>query len=138
MKRTAIYQRKRAGAPQWLNKWIQSPAWFYSFCGAVGLSGIVYGIAVYTQGIQPGSGLGLWFGIGAVIALVAVLLFTIRRRTMKLRPPGSAWMYLQVHVSGGGLFLLLMLMHTGFRIPFGVHTWWLWVLSLWVVFPYTG
>lgn len=52
---------------------------------------------------------------------------------MKFRPSIRSWTVLQIHVYGGGIFLLLMLMHTGFSVPSGIHTWWLWLLSIWVV-----
>ncbi|MCH8246676.1 MAG: hypothetical protein IH951_09750 [Bacteroidetes bacterium] len=133
MKKTAIYQRKRPDSPRWLNKWIQSLPWFFGFVLAVFGCLVIFVVNATTGRIHPGNAWGLGYGIGATVALVAVLLYTVRRRTMKLRPPGRAWTYLQVHVYGGGIFLLLMLMHTGFRIPSGIHTWWLWLISLWVV-----
>ena len=38
-----------------------------------------------------------------------------------------------LHVYGGALFLLLMLMHTAFSIPHGILTGWLWFLSMWLI-----
>ena len=82
--------------------------------------------------VHPGSAWGLGYGITAALLFVAVFAYALRRRTMRYRP-GRTWHYLQVHVYGGTLFILLVLMHTGFRVPQGVLTWWLWLLSLWVV-----
>ena len=59
------------------------------------------------------------------------ILYGLRRRTMKLAP-GKSRIWLQCHIYGGGLFLMLVLMHSGFRQPTGVVTWWLWALSIWI------
>ena len=132
-KKTAIYQKKRTGAPTWYNKWIQSPAWLMAFAGVAALCLIAYAVNAAVGTVHPSSTWGIGYGIAATVLLVAVLLFAVRRRTMGIRGTGRSWVYLQVHVYGGTLFLLLMLMHTGFGVPEGAHTWWLWFLSLWVV-----
>jgi hypothetical protein len=45
---------------------------------------------------------------------------------------GNARVWLQFHLYGGALFLLLTFMHSGFRQPQGILTWWLWFLSIYV------
>ncbi|NNF03397.1 MAG: hypothetical protein HKN17_02925 [Rhodothermales bacterium] len=132
-KKTAIYQKKRPGAPAWFNKWIQSPAWLAAFAGTAALCLVAYAVNALVGTVHPASTWGMGYGIAATVVLVAVLLFVARRRTMSVRGTGRSWVYLQVHVYGGALFLLLMFMHTGFGVPEGAHTWWLWVLSIWVV-----
>lgn len=84
-------------------------------------------------GVEPGSTLGLSFGIAAALAVVIVMLYSVRRGLASVRSLGRTQRYLQVHVWGGVLFLVLLLLHTGFRIPGGVLNFTLWAVSLWVV-----
>ncbi len=132
MKKTAIHQTKRRDDPRWFNKWVQSPRWFLGFWIAVAVCLALYGLNAFFGRIHPGSAWGLGFGISAAVLFVAVFAYAVRRRTMRFRP-GRTWYYLQVHVYGGTLFILLMFMHVGFKVPQGLLTWWLWALSLWVV-----
>lgn len=86
--------------------------------------------------VPPGSGWGIGFGIAAGVLLLAAALFGIRRRTVRAAARwrlgrSSAW--LTVHLYGSVLFLVLMLLHTGVRLPQGVLGWALWALSLWTV-----
>jgi len=132
MKKAAIYQQKRAGAPGWFNKWVQSPRWLLGFaivatlCLAVYAAGTVYGQST------AASTLGMAYGIAAAIVGVAVVAYGGRRRAQRIRSLGRTWYYLEVHVYGGVLFLLLVFMHTAFRVPQGLLTWLLWVTSLWM------
>ena len=73
------------------------------------------------------------YGIAAVAVLFTVWLYGARRRALALRFLGRSWHYLEIHVYGGLLFMLLVWMHIAFRVPQGVLNWWLWFLSLWVV-----
>jgi hypothetical protein len=133
IQKRAIYQKKRAGASRWANKWVQSPAWFLGFAVVVAVCFVVYALNIMFGRVHPGSTWGLGYGIAAAVLFVAVFLYGVKRRTMKVRALGRAWYYLQFHVYGGALFLVLMLMHVRFEVPHGVLTWWLWALSLWVV-----
>jgi hypothetical protein len=133
VQKTAIYQKKRPGASRWANKWVQSPRWFLGFGIAVLVCLVVFALNVVFGRVHPGNTWGLGYGIAAAVLFVGVFFYGIKRRTMKVRALGRAWTYLQFHVYGGTLFLLLMLMHVGFQVPQGVLTWWLWALSLWVV-----
>ncbi|MEM9593216.1 MAG: hypothetical protein AAGD06_03075 [Acidobacteriota bacterium] len=85
---------------------------------------------------RPGSHLGVAWGIGAALLLLTTVLYGARRRAMatssKLRL-GTSRSWLRLHLYGGGLFLLLLLLHSGFKLPAGGLSWWLWGLSLWVV-----
>jgi hypothetical protein len=59
----------------------------------------------------------------------------MRRRMNKIALTfglGRAQSWLQLHMYGGVLFLLLVFMHSGFHIPRGILTCWLWILSIWV------
>ncbi len=132
MKKTAIYQRKRADAPWWFNKWVQSPRWFAGFWIAVAVCLLVFAVNAVFGRVHPGSAWGIGYGIAATALVVGVFFYAVRRRTIPGRL-GRTWFYLQFHVYGGTLFLLLMFMHVGFRTPHGILTWWLWFLSIWVV-----
>lgn len=132
MKKSAIYQQKRAGTPGWFNKWVQSPQWLLGFALVS-----VACLAAYTTGAffgetTPSSPLGMAYGIAAAVVGAAVVAYGGRRRAQKIRSLGRTWYYLEVHVYGGALFLLLMFMHTAFRVPHGILTWWLWAASLWL------
>lgn len=133
MKKTAIYQRKRANSSLWFNKWVQSQSWFFGFWIVVGVCLLIYAANAIFGRVHPGSPWGLSYGIVATVIFVAVLFYAVKRRTMRIRAMGRAWYYLQFHVYGGTLFLLLMFMHIGFKMPHGVLSTWLWGLSIWVV-----
>ena len=86
--------------------------------------------------VHPASLLGLSYGIAATVFMVGAALYGIRRRTMRFasrRGLGRSRAWLAFHLYGGGLFLLLVLMHSGFRLPVGALNWGLWILSLWTV-----
>jgi hypothetical protein len=76
---------------------------------------------------------GMGFGIAAAVALLVVMLYSIRRSLPAVRVLGRTKIYLDVHIHGGLLFMLLVLIHTGFRVPAGPLLMVLWLLSLWVV-----
>jgi hypothetical protein len=82
---------------------------------------------------QPDSAAGMGFGIAAAAALFIVMLYSIRRSLPAVRVLGRTKTYLDVHIHGGLLFMLLVLVHTGFGVPAGPLLIVLWVLSLWVV-----
>ena len=132
MKKTAIYQRKRAGASRWFNKWVQSPEWLLGFGVAVAVCLVIYALNVVFGRVHPGSAWGIGYGLAATLLGAGVLGYAARRRTVPGRL-GRTWVYLQFHVYAGSLFLLLVFMHVGFRVPHGILTWWLWFLSIWVV-----
>ena len=133
MKKTAIYQPKRAGAPAWLNKLVQSPVWLLGFCIVVAVCLVVYAVGSSLGQVGPRTTWGMGYGIAAATVLLGVALYGGRRRALALRFLGRSWHYLEFHVYGGLVFMLLVLMHTAFRVPQGVLTWWLWFLSIWVV-----
>ena len=133
MKAAAGRQRKRADGPRWFNKWVQSPRWFYGFWISVAACLSTYGLSLALGQVRPGSGWGLGYGVAAVIVLGGVAFYGVRRRALRLRFLGGASYHLQLHVYGGALFLLLVLMHTTFSTPHGVLTGWLWFLSMWLI-----
>ena len=111
---------------------VDSPRWFVTFLISLAICGIVSLVQALTSESSPGNAWGIAFGCAATALLVGAGLYALRRR-MPRRGPGSARNWLQFHVYGGTLFLLLIGMHTGFRWPDGALAWALWVLSLWLV-----
>lgn len=109
-------------------------AWLFAATAALCLG--VYAVNALFFEVSPANAWGLTYGAGAALLMVAAGLYGARRRAMalvsKLRL-GNARTWLYLHLYGGGLFLLLVLMHSGFRLPSGPVTWWLWALSLWTV-----
>ena len=83
--------------------------------------------------ISPASVWGIWYGVAATLLLVAAMGYAGRRRALAARTLGPSRTYLLVHLYGGTLFLLLLLMHSGFSLPEGPLTWLLWLLGVWVV-----
>ena len=91
--------------------------------------------------IHAGNTWSLAYGIAAATLMVLAAVYGARRRMMRLASrfrAGSAAGWLGLHIWGGSLFLLLMLMHSGFRLPSGVITGWLWALAWWTVVSGVG
>jgi hypothetical protein len=85
------------------------------------------------RSFMAGSRLGVAFGIAAAVALLVVMAYSVRRALPAVRALGPTQAYLEVHVAGGLLFLVLMLLHTDLRVPSGFFTILLWLVALWVV-----
>ena len=132
MKMTSVYQRKRREASRWYNKLIKSPAWLLAFLVASAACLGTYAANAFFGRVHPSTTWGWGYGIAATVLFLGTLAYALRRRLMRFRP-GRTFHYLQFHVYGGTLFLLLLFMHTGFQEPHGVLTWWLWFFSLWIV-----
>lgn len=118
-----------------LRRWVQSPRWAWAFAAGVTACLAVYGLNRALAGPDPGGAWGLAYGVAAVLLLLGALLLGVRRRTMDLAqrlPLGRTQDWVQLHVYGGTLFLLLVLMHSGFAWPRGTLTRWLLALSLWI------
>lgn len=110
--------------------------WLLVFLVAAALALASYGVNAALSQVSPASVWGLTYGALAAVVLLATSLYGLRRRAMRLVSRlglGRARSWLYFHVYGGALFLLLVLLHSGFRLPNGVVTWWLWALSLWTV-----
>lgn len=137
MKKTAVYQRKRSDDPRWYNKLVKSPAWLLAFGVATAACLGTYVVNAIVGRVHPSTTWGWGYGIAATVLFLGTMVYALRRRLMRLRP-GRTFHYLQFHLYGGTLFLLLVFMHTGFQVPKGVLTWWLWFFSLWVVLSGMG
>ncbi len=116
-----------------LGSWIDSPSWFRRFVFASMCCGLALAVNALVAEVRPYNVWGLTYGTLAALFMVAAALLGVRRRLTKTalqRRFGKAQTWLQFHLYGGMLCLLLVLMHTGFRVPHGVLTWWLWLLSI--------
>jgi hypothetical protein len=125
-------------APQkssFLKNWVESPSWFRAFLIGVALCASAFLANVALSEVRPYNVWGLTYGTAAAVLMAMVALYGLRRRTtnaaLKLRL-GRAQAWLLFHLYAGALCLLLTLMHSGFHVPKGILTWWLWVLSIWV------
>lgn len=120
---------------QRINKLVQAPRWFWGFVIAAGVCKLIFLMNIIFSEASPGSWLGLSYGITAAVLMAGAALFGIRRRITqhtKKFSAGRAQTWVQFHVYAGTLSLLLVLMHSGFRLPTGTLTWWLFILSIWV------
>jgi len=79
---------------------------------------------------DPARTAGLVFGIAASLLYLIDLLYPIRRKLLGL-PLGNAQRWIQLHIYGGFLAFLFVLIHEGFRWPSGTMGWLLLFLSLW-------
>ena len=116
-----------------LSSWmVKSQSWFFGFLTSVGVCLALSLLNGWMSGFHPGNPWGIGYGIAASVLLLGALFYGARRRAPR-KGPGSLRNWLQLHVYGGSLFLLLVLMHSGFRFPSGVLAWGLWTLSIWTV-----
>ncbi len=119
-----------------LGEWSEAAIWRGGFLLAAAASLLALAINAAVTDVDPAGGWGLAYGVAAALLAAGAALVGVRRRAMRLatrRRLGSAQAWLRFHLYGGTLFLLLMLMHSGFRLPTGWVTGWLWALSLWTV-----
>ena len=114
---------------------VKKKPWFSGFAAAVGVFSVIYSVNLSFSEANAGNSWGLFHGCIAAILMVATGLYGIRRRWVRAacdRHLGSARMWARIHVYGGLLFMLLVFMHTGFRVPTGTFYLWLWSVSIWV------
>ena len=119
-----LARRRRAGGATWRR----------AFAAAVALCLVAYTVdrAAFEPG--PGNPWRLGYGAAAALLLVAISLYAVRRRmpaTFGRLGLGTSRAWLRLHRHGGVLVLLLVLMHSGFHVPTGLVTFWLWALVLW-------
>lgn len=117
--------------PSFTSGWVQRPAWLRAFLFALAGCAVVYLLNLALAPVGAGTLLGRTYGALATVLMVAAAALAARRRAVR-RLPGRAQTWVQLHVYGGALALVLTLMHAGFRWPRERLTWWLLLLSLWV------
>ncbi|MFQ5607957.1 MAG: hypothetical protein ACE5GA_08420, partial [Candidatus Zixiibacteriota bacterium] len=118
-----------------MKKYVSSTRWLNVFFAAVILSALVYATNVAVAEVHPGNIWGLSYGTAAAVLFFGAALYGLRRRSMKFSARmnlGKAQTWVQFHLYGGVMFLLMTLMHTGFQLPHGALNWLLWGLSIWV------
>ena len=118
----------RVGAP----RLVKSVVWRRVFLVGVGVS---VAAPVVELALGAPGGAAAWtvgYGVAAATLLGGAMAYAGRRRAPR-RGPGASYHWLQFHVYGGTLFLLLVLLHTGLRLPDGVIGWALWTTAVWVV-----
>jgi len=114
-----------------IGRWVQRPDWLRAFLIACALCAVTTAVNALISPLRADSVWGKVYGVLATILMLAALALAVRRRTMRLGI-GRTQTWVQVHVYGGALFMILTLMHDGFRWPRERLTWWLLVLSAWV------
>lgn len=118
-----------------LEKWVASPSWLRAFAIAMVICFLAYGSNALLGDIEPGNAWGLAYGAAATFLLAGAALFGVRRRAVRIASKyrlGKSQTWVQFHVYGGVLFMVLALMHSGFRVPAGSLNFWLWLFSIWV------
>lgn len=118
-----------------LKNWVQSPVWLWAFIISVVLCLMVFAVNMMVADVSPASDWGIAYGIAATSVMVAVGLYGVRRRMVRFTRQfgaGKSHTWVQFHLYAGTLFLLLMFMHSGFRLPTGALTWALWIFSIWI------
>jgi hypothetical protein len=124
-------QGSRAGVflPQ-LSTWIRQSA-----AGVLCLAAVL-ALNVGIGELETGNAWSLWYGSVATFLMVVAALLSPRRRMQRLATRlrlGSARAWLDVHLAGGILFLLLVLMHSSFRWPTSILGLLLLGLAVWTV-----
>lgn len=114
-----------------LNKWVQYPRWLMAFLISVGVCILAYAANAYISEINPGNWWGMVYGIAASLLMLGDVLYAVKRRLLRLKL-GTSCEWVQFHIYGGTLAGILVLMHSGFKLPVGLMNWSLWGLSLWV------
>jgi hypothetical protein len=105
-------------------------SWFAATAAAAGASIAIAAGIDWWRGWSAGDWWGLMFGTLAAVLMFIAALYPLRRRLM-MWPLRTAQDWLQLHVYGGTLAALFVLIHMGFRWPGGQFGWWLLLLTLW-------
>lgn len=104
--------------------------WFLATTAIAGVSLVLAAGVQWWRGWSAGDGWGLTFGTLAALLMFVAALYPLRRRLM-LWPLRTAQDWLQLHLYGGTLAALFVLIHMGFKWPGGQFGWWLLLLMLW-------
>ncbi len=110
--------------------WPRQPAWLLATVAASAVSLAAYWLVARVSTWQPGRLGGLIAGSVAAALFVNAALYPARRR-LRARPLGTAQRWLQLHIYGALLATVLVLVHTGFRLPAGMLGWMMFITTLW-------
>lgn len=106
------------------------PEWFTATAIAAAAGLVVYVVWAWITPWRAGRAGGLTFGTIAALLFLNDALYPLRRRLLAW-PLGTAQRWLQLHIYGGVLAMLFVVIHMGFALPAGSMGWWLFGLSLW-------
>lgn len=109
----------------------KEPRWAIATGAVAAASAVAYVVVTLGKPLNPARGAGLVFGILASVLFLVEAAYPLRRRFLA-KPLGTARIWIQLHVWGGALAALFVLMHAGFRTPSGTMGWALFLLTLWV------
>ena len=107
----------------------KKPAWAIGTAILIGVSLLCAFVSSFFRPLDPGRGICLWMGIVASVLFVGLALYPARRKALA-RPFGNAQTWIQLHVWGGLLAAILVLVHQAFRLPGGTMGWLLFLLTL--------
>ena len=113
--------------------WSRSRAVPVATAALAAIFAVLFVIEMLTSGVESSSFLGELLGTAAAVTLVVVMAYSARRSLPAVRSLGLTRRYLDIHLWGGVLFFVLLLLHTGFRLPRAGLTIALWTVSMWVV-----
>jgi hypothetical protein len=114
-----------------LHRYVESPEWATAFILATIIAALTYTINLLVSEVDAGNWWGLTYGTLASLLMLGAGLYGLKRRLLH-RNLGKSKAWVQFHLYGGTLAALLVLMHTGFRLPHGIFNWLLWLLAAWV------
>ena len=121
-------KRLLIGAP----RMVKSMVWWRVFLAA---TAVCVAAPVVELALGAPGGADAWtvgYGVASATLLVGAVAYAGRRRAPR-RGPGASYHWLQFHVYGGTVFLALVALHSGPRVPNGAIGWSLWATSVWVV-----
>jgi hypothetical protein len=114
-----------------VSQFVQSPEWLWWFLFSLVICAAGYCLNLLLAEVNPGNAWGLTYGTLATVVMAGVALYGVRRRRLKSNL-GASRTWVQFHLYAGVLFLVLVFMHIGFRLPSGALNWLMWTLSIWV------
>ena len=108
----------------------KQPRWFRATLAVCVVTLALYVALAWWAPWQPGRFWGLTYGSVAAALFVNAGLYPLRRR-WQAWPLGTVQRWLQLHIYGSVVALVLVLGHMGFRLPTGAMGWWLFGLTVW-------
>jgi len=112
-------------------RWVQDPRWLLAFVIGTLVCIVTFVANLLIAEINSGNWWGITYGTVATLLMLGDVLYAVRRRFLEYNL-GKSKTWVQFHLYGGTLFAILVLMHSGFRLPVGTMNWLLWSLSIWV------
>ena len=105
------------------------PAWAITTALIIAGALVAYGVASSAAVWRPGRAGGLTAGIAATVLFVLSAAYPARRR-LCIGPLRTAHAWLQLHIYGSALAVVLVLLHIDLRLPVGAFGWALFVAMM--------